>query len=136
VTFGTGIFAIEVTNRDLQITAREGSATVSAQGKSVVIESSQRAVVMLREAPQGGLSGERPLLANGSFADSFQPAWAIEHGPQAEDEPFGTVKTAVVAGRRAALFERASRGHAETRLLRGSAHRTFRYVDRSAPNAR
>lgn len=117
VTFAAGIFAIEVSNQDLQVTAREGNATVTAQGTSVVIEPSQRAVVPLGRPPQGGLSGERPLIINGSFTDSINPAWSIEHNPQGESEPTGSVKLATIVGRRAALFERVGNDHAETRLV-------------------
>lgn len=117
VTFAVGTYAVEVTNEELQVTVREGRATVTAQGTSVVIEPSQRARVELGQTPQGGLSGERPLLVS-SFIGSLQPAWTIEHGPQDENEPTGTVTSATVAGRRAALFERTGPSHAETRLVR------------------
>ncbi|HJW84948.1 MAG TPA: hypothetical protein VJ754_11645 [Anaerolineae bacterium] len=113
---GVGTYVVEVTNSDLQVTVREGEATVSAQGTSVLIEPSQSARVPLGQPPQGGLAGERNLVADGSFADVIQPEWTIEHGPQNESEPKGGVVTAIVGGRRAARFERVGRGHAETRL--------------------
>ncbi|HKZ84267.1 MAG TPA: hypothetical protein VJ793_11495 [Anaerolineae bacterium] len=117
VIFTPGTYAMEVTNEELQITAREGEATVSAQGSSVTIEPSQRAVVRLGQPPEGGLAGERPLIVNGSFTAPLDPAWRIEHGPQDETEPPGSVITTTIVGRRAAVFERTGPSHAETRLV-------------------
>ncbi len=120
VIFTPGTYAVEVTNEELQVTAREGTATVSARGAEVVIESLQRAVVKLGQPPQGGLSGERTLITNGSFTAPINPHWAVEHGPQDENEPTGTLIATTVAGRRAALFARTGEqlNHAETRLVR------------------
>jgi len=117
VSFSTGTYVVEVTNTDLQVTVREGQAVVSAQGTSVVIEPSQRAVVVLGQPPQGGLSGERNLVADGNFARSDPGAWVTDHGPQDDSEPKGTVSYRNFAGRRAALFDRTGTSHAETRQV-------------------
>ena len=53
VTFTTGTYALEVTNEELQVTVREGQASVHAQGESVVVEPSQRGQVTLGQSPQG-----------------------------------------------------------------------------------
>jgi hypothetical protein len=115
-TFSVGTYVVEVTNQDLQVTVREGLATVGAQGASVVIEPSQSARVPMGQMPQGGLSGERNLIARGSFAEPIDSDWIIDHGPQNEDEPKGNVTTAIAGGRRAAQFSRVGPSHAETRL--------------------
>jgi len=117
VTFTTGTYALEVTNEELQVTVREGQASVHAQGESVVVEPSQRGQVTLGQSPQGGLSGERNLIANGSFADAANPAWSIEHDLQVPSESPGTIDFTTLAGRRAALFDRNGPSHAETRLV-------------------
>ena len=116
VAFSVGTYAVEVTNEELQVTVREGQATVSAQGTVVVIEPPRRARVELGQPPEGGLSGERKLIDNGSFAEPLEQTWIIEHGPQDENEPKGIVTSTTVTGRRAALFERSGPSHAETRL--------------------
>lgn len=119
VTFSNGTYAVEVTNEELQVTVREGTATVSAQGAQVVVESLQRARVALGQAPQGGLSSERNLVSDGNFSGGAPPAWSIEHDLQIETEPKGTVEFRTFAGRRAAVFERTGfrLSHAETRLV-------------------
>ncbi|HLF24836.1 MAG TPA: hypothetical protein VJG32_00750 [Anaerolineae bacterium] len=117
VALTTGTYAMEVTNEELQVTVREGRATVSAQEVSVTIEPSQRAAVRLGQPPEGGLAGERPLIANGSFSAQIEPAWRIEHGSQEETEPTGKVVPTTMIGRRAAVFERSGPSHAETRLV-------------------
>ena len=117
VAFGAGTYIVEVTNEELQVTVREGRATVSAQGTSVVIEPSQRARVVLGQPPQGGLSDERNLIANGSFDEPLEPAWIVENDMQVITEVAGAVNSLAVAGRRAAQFERVGQSHAETRLV-------------------
>ncbi|HEY4688504.1 MAG TPA: FecR domain-containing protein [Anaerolineae bacterium] len=117
VTFSMGTYAIEVTNDELQVTVREGRATVSAQDNSVVVNPQQRARVELGQSPQGGLSGERPLIVNGNFTDGDPEAWGIEHDLQVSAEAIGRITFGAFAGRRAALFERNGRSHAETRLV-------------------
>ncbi len=117
VRFATGTYAVEVSNEELQVTVRDGRAIVSAQDTSVFIEPAQRARVELGRPPQGGLSNERNLIANGNFANSSPADWVIEHGPQAENEPTGAVTFTTFVGRRAALFERRGPSHAETRLM-------------------
>jgi hypothetical protein len=119
VRFNPGTYSVEVTNEETQVTAREGSAIVSAQGSDVTIEALQRAEIELGQPPRGGLSGERNLVANGGFTGSLNPAWAVEHGPQDADEPTGNVTITTVSGRRAGLFERVGDrlNHAETRLV-------------------
>jgi hypothetical protein len=116
VSFGIGTYVVEVTNLDLQVTVREGTATVSAQETTVIIEPSQSARVPQGQPPQGGLSNERNLIVNGNFADLILTGWLVDHGPQSEDEPTGTIAVETVGGRRAASFQRVGPSHAETRL--------------------
>lgn len=117
VTLSTGTYALEVSDQDLQVTVREGEAAVAAQGDVVHIASSQRAVVPLGRPPEGGLSGERNLIVDGSFSRADGSPWTIEHGPQDTTEAQGEVKFEPFAGRRAALFKRSGTSHAETRLV-------------------
>jgi hypothetical protein len=117
VAFSTGTYAVEVSNQELQVTAREGTATVEAQGTQVVIESLQRARVELGQAPQGGLSNERNLIVDGNFAGIPFGAWSVGNDLQNADEAPGLVVFRTVSGRRAAQFDRAGRSHAETRLV-------------------
>ena len=116
VAFSAGTFVVEVTNQELQVTSREGTATVSAQETEVVIDSLQRARVELGRPPEGGLSNERNLIADGNFGDVSTTAWAIEHDLQETAERPGAVNFRAVNGRRAAQFERVGPSHAETRL--------------------
>lgn len=117
VTFGVGTYIVEVTNEELQVTVREGQATVTAQGTSVDIDATQRASVLLGQAPQGGLSKERNVITNGNFAAPLELAWIVENDVADKSEAEGVVGTAAVAGRRATRFERGGGNHAETRLI-------------------
>jgi len=116
VTFAPGTYAVEVSNQELQVTARDGSAVVSAQGTEVVIGSLERARVALGQPPQGGLSNERNLVADGNFTGSPADAWLATHDLQDETEAPGRTIYTTVAGRQAAEFMRDGRSHAETRL--------------------
>ena len=116
VTFAPGTYAVEVSNQELQVTARDGSAVVSARGVEVVIGSLERARVALGQAPQGGLSNERNLVADGNFTGSPADAWSATHDLQDETEAPGRITYTTVAGRQAAEFVRGGRSHAETRL--------------------
>jgi len=116
VTFDPGTFAVEVSNEELQVTARDGSAIVSAQGDEVAIGPLERARVELGEAPQGGLSNERNLVVDGNFTGDAANAWSAWHGLQDETEAPGRITYTTVAGRQATQFEREGRSHAETRL--------------------
>lgn len=114
--FSVGTYVVDVTNEELQVTVRDGTAAINAQGTSVVIGPSQRARVALGQPPQGGLPAERNLIGNGSFNNLNGSDWVVANDLQDKNEAPGIVSSAAVSGRRAAQFVREGPSHAETRL--------------------
>jgi hypothetical protein len=112
-----GSCSIEVTNDELQVTVRDGSATVSAQGTTVTLTQSQRTQVVLGEPPDGILSPERNLIANGNFRDVLTATWKIHSDVQVQNEPPGDVSVSVEGSRHLAVFDRTGIYHAETDLV-------------------
>ena len=111
-----GSYAIEVTNDETQVTARDGSATVSAQGTVLTVGSGQRTVVRLGSRPLGILSPENNLVVNGDFRRPLDTTWEVAHDLQEPTESPGAVTIVTDGGKRWALFERTGTFHAETDL--------------------
>jgi hypothetical protein len=111
-----GTYAVDVANDEAQITVREGSATVSAQGSSLALGPLQRTVVKLGSRPAGILSPERNLVINGNFRLPLAGTWEISHDLQQPTESPGEVAIVTDGSRRVALFERVGTYHAETDL--------------------
>jgi hypothetical protein len=111
-----GSYAIEVTNDETQVTARDGSATVSAQGTVLTVGSGQRTVIRLGSRPLGILSPENNLVVNGDFRRPLDGTWEVAHDLQEPSESPGTVSIVADGGKRWAVFERTGTFHAETDL--------------------
>jgi len=111
-----GSHAFEVSNDETQVTVREGSAQVSAQGTTREVKPQQRTVVKLNEAPSGILSPERNLVVNGNFRLPLNGTWDVYNDLQNNREQPGTVTIQTVSGQPAAVFDRQGAYHAETGL--------------------
>ncbi|HZY44387.1 MAG TPA: hypothetical protein VFF70_06510, partial [Anaerolineae bacterium] len=111
-----GSGSIDVTNDELQVTIRDGTAGVTALGATVTLTQSQRTQVVLGQPPSGVLSPERNLIINGNFRDSLDGTWEISNDLQAPNEPPGSVSILAESGRRLAVFDRTGVYHAETDL--------------------
>ncbi|MBP7688622.1 MAG: hypothetical protein KA765_11965 [Thermoflexales bacterium] len=111
-----GTYAVDVTNDEAQVTVREGSATVNAQGSSLALGPLQRTVVKLDSRPAGILSPERNLVINGNFRLPLDGTWETSHDLQQPTESPGDVTIVTDGSRRVALFQREGLYHAETAL--------------------
>lgn len=111
-----GLYSLEATNEELQVTVRDGGADVSAQGLTLALISSQRTRVVLGHAPDGILPPERNLIVDGNFRQLLSDNWNIANDLQQATESLGSVDVSVTGGRRSALFERQGVYHAETDL--------------------
>lgn len=111
-----GSHAFEVSNDETQVTVREGSALVSAQGVVQEVTPPGRTVVKLNGPPSGVLSPERNLVVNGNFRLPLEGTWDIYNDLQNNREQPGTVTVQVVGGQPSAVFERQGVYHAETGL--------------------
>jgi hypothetical protein len=113
-TLQEGSYAFEVSNDETQVTVREGSALVSAQGVDQEVTPPGRTVVKLNGPPSAVLSPERNLVANGSFRLPLEGTWTVYNDLQNNREQPGTVTIQTVGGQPSAVFERQGAYHAET----------------------
>jgi hypothetical protein len=115
-TLAEGSYAFEVSNDETQVTVRDGSALVSAQGVVQEVTPPGRTVVKLGSAPSGVLSPERNLVVNGNFRLPLEGTWTVYNDLQNSREQPGTVTIQTVGGQPSAVFERQGAYHAETGL--------------------
>ena len=113
-TLQEGSYAFEVTNDETQVTVREGSALVSAQGVVQEVTPPGRTVVKLNGPPSDVLSPERNLVSNGNFRLPLEGTWTACNDLQNNREQPGTVTIQTVGGQPSAVFERQGKYHAET----------------------
>jgi hypothetical protein len=113
-TLQEGSYAFEVSNDETQVTVREGSALVSAQGVVQEVTPPGRTVVKLSGPPSGILSPERNLVVNGNFRQPLEGTWTVYNDLQNNRERPGTVTIQPVGGQASAVFERQGAYHAET----------------------
>ncbi|HTP06935.1 MAG TPA: hypothetical protein VMP08_01700 [Anaerolineae bacterium] len=113
-TLQEGSYAFEVNNDETQVTVREGTAQVSAQGVVQEVTPPGRTVVKLNGPPSGVLSPERNLVVNGNFRLPLEGTWDTYNDLQNPDEQPGTVTIQTVGGQPSAVFERQGAYHAET----------------------
>jgi hypothetical protein len=114
--FQEGSYSIEVSNQEMQVTVRDGLATVSAQGDAVALGPSQRTTVQLDSPPDGILSPERDLIVNGNFRQPLADSWQVTSNLQEPSESPGVVTIVTNNGQQAARFERGGTYHADTVL--------------------
>ena len=116
-SFLEGSYGIEVGKGKTLVTARAGSAKLSAQGKFVDIAQAERAEVVSAEPPVGPQPAARNLMIGGDFGQGIDPAW--QWGNRDEEESLlGSVDVQRVDGRTAVHFLReGSSKHVETYLF-------------------
>ena len=110
-----GSYSIDVNNDEMQVTVREGSANVSAQGSMQTLNTQQRTVVKLNSRPSGVLSPESNIVTNGNFRLSLDD-WEVSGELQNTNELSGTVTIDTVGGQRSAVFDRTGAFHAKTSI--------------------
>jgi hypothetical protein len=92
---------VEGTFTESMVTVREGAATVTAEGQSVVLLKDQRAEIAPGAGPQGPKPAEQNLIRNGDFAMPTDGAWVVARAaPGVPSEEPGDVDFPLVGGRR------------------------------------
>ncbi len=114
---GEGSYEVRVRTASSEISVREGSAHVHADGgTAITLGSSQRTVADANSQQLLVLPGERNLLTNGNFTLPLIEGWqAYNQGGQ--DGSTGLVEVTELAGRPAAHFSRDGIGHAEVGIM-------------------
>jgi hypothetical protein len=110
-----GSYSLDVSNRDSQITVREGKATIFVdQDSSLVLEEKQRGVAGVGGTLTGPLRPERDLIVNGHFRQPLDQGWYIRTDAVDASESAGTVEIVTSGGSEAVRLYRAGTNHAET----------------------
>lgn len=115
---GAGSYAIDVSTDSSQVTVRDGSAEVSALGRTVTINRGQRTVVTRGEPPLPALPAALDLIVNGDFKDPRTRGWndTIE-APSNPGSPAGAISNATLDNRAATRIKRA--GSNQTSAITG-----------------
>ena len=72
-----GSYAIEVTSDGSQVTVSVGSASVTAQDRTVTVNRGQRTVARNGEPPLPALPAAQDIIVNGDFKDPLARGWAV-----------------------------------------------------------
>jgi hypothetical protein len=104
----SGSYAIDVSTDSSQVTVRDGSAQVSAQGRTVTINRGQRTVVTSGEPPLPALPAALDLIVNGDFKDPRSRGWndTIEI-PSTPSSPSGSISNITLDNRVATRIRRS-----------------------------
>jgi len=113
--------AIAVTNENTEVSVRNGTARVEAQGQRVFLSSGQRTAVRLGQPPSAPMAGPVNLVVNGDFTAPLEGTWQVEAMVDARDPThvaYGTVTIVEAGERKAAYFEREGEDgiHTETAI--------------------
>ena len=108
-----GSYSIEVRDTDSQVAVRDGAATVTAQGRTLILAANERTFVRDGEEPAGVLPSERNLVQNGDFETSLSDGWTTFLNRQEVDEAPGEIEVTVHDGRRAVHLNRRGSNWAE-----------------------
>jgi hypothetical protein len=99
--------SVQVDATNTMVTVRDGQATVSAGGKSVVLVKDQRAQVAPNSTPTDPLPAEQNLVLNGDFTQPLTGTWTLDtRQPQDASEEVGTAGLATDNGRRTIHVQR------------------------------
>ncbi len=103
----SGSYSIEVTPHTTEVVVRDGAATVTGAGESVILAAGERTTVCAGCKPAGVLTGERNLVVNGDFASPLSPAdWSPYKDRYDPTDVEGQIEMTVDAGRKAVHFIR------------------------------
>ncbi len=75
VDLQAGSFAVEANNRQTFITAREGTAYVTANRQTIAVAEGEMTLVETGKPPAPPISAEQNLLVNGNFNRGFTTMW-------------------------------------------------------------
>jgi hypothetical protein len=74
-TLAEGSYAIEVSSDTSQVSARDGTAKVSALGQTVTVGRGQRTLARQNETPRAAMPAAQDLIVNGDFMDPRSRGW-------------------------------------------------------------
>jgi hypothetical protein len=77
VGLGDGSYELDVSDPQSELVAYLGAARITAAGKTVVVNTGERATVARDQPPNGPVPSARPLLVNGDFAEPLDQGWTI-----------------------------------------------------------
>lgn len=114
--------AITVSNERTEVSDRDGSVQVEAQGQAVELQSGQRVAVEFGQSPSLPEAGPINLVENGDFSAPLEGTWAVEAIVDAGDPSsvtYGDVQVVESGERMAASIKRDGENgiHTETALV-------------------
>jgi hypothetical protein len=111
-----GQYTVSVDNQATEIIVEEGAASLIAGAARLIVNPGERAAIPTGGIPEGPLSPQRTLIANGDFSEGFanwsEYTWRVELA----DQPAGRTTVTNVDGEPVLRFERGGIGHADARL--------------------
>jgi hypothetical protein len=111
-----GKYAINVTNENTQVTVREGTALIEADGESLELPPEARARSPTGLAPEGPLGTERNLVSNADFSRNISEwilnPWIVDLAAQ----PEGQVRVLETGGEDRLNVTRQGSGQAEVSI--------------------
>jgi hypothetical protein len=115
-TLEEGSYEVRVNSAFSEFAARDGRATIRTENEtSVILGPSERTIARPGATTLSVLEGERNLLRNGDFDQSFEENHWVRYWKDVQREPGGTVIATTYGGRSAARFQRLQEnlGHTE-----------------------
>jgi hypothetical protein len=114
-----GLYGIEVEPDGAQVFANQGSAVVTANGKSVQLVAGERSTIEAGHQPVGPTEDAREMVSNGDFSDDLEVGWGL-YNDQGNDggDVDGTAVKVTDDGQPAVRFRRtdSNNNHCETIL--------------------
>ena len=117
-TLTEGSYAIEISSDTTQVAVRDGTATVTAQTRTVKVGRSQRTLARQSEAPLAPMSAAQDLVVNGDFMDPRSRGWNDQiEIPNTPGAPVGRLSNPLLDNRATLRIERT--GSNQTSAIAG-----------------
>lgn len=117
-TLTEGSYAIEISSDTTQVAVRDGTATVTAQSRTVKVGRSQRTLARQSEAPLAPMSAAQDLVVNGDFMDPRSRGWNDQiEIPNTPGAPVGRLSNPLLDNRATLRIERT--GSNQTSAIAG-----------------
>jgi len=117
-TLTEGSYAIEISSDTTQVAVRDGTATVTAQSRTVKVGRSQRTLARQSEAPLAPMSAAQDLIVNGDFMDPRSRGWNDQiEIPNTPGAPVGRLSNPLLDNRATLRIERT--GSNQTSAIAG-----------------
>jgi hypothetical protein len=108
-TLTEGSYAIEITGDTSQVSVRDGTATVAAQGRTAKVSRGQRTLARQSEPPLAPIPAAQDLIVNGDFMDPRSRGWSDQiEIPNTPGAPAGRLNNPAVDNRATLQIQRAN----------------------------